>query len=165
MMTANRKTRPIASSAWSRRQFFTFSALATVASAFGFDAVARAAASKAAKATYQDNIYTRMFGVRPVVGAFETLSRYGNSKMSAEVLQAMAEALSCRFGAVWEIDQDGEAISCVETWCSPGFAGAGADFVRLTRESHFEPGVGLPGRVCCFQTVVFCGERDKEAEG
>jgi D-glucosaminate-6-phosphate ammonia-lyase len=92
MIGANRKTRPLASSAWSRRQFFTFSALATVASTFGFDAVARAAAAKAAKATYQDNIYTRMFGVRPVVGAFETLSRYGNSKMSAEVLQAMAEA-------------------------------------------------------------------------
>ena len=81
-----------AASLWNRRQFFSFSALAAVASTFGFENIARAAASKAAKATYQDNIYTRMFGVRPVIGAFETLSRYGNSKMSAEVLQAMSEA-------------------------------------------------------------------------
>ena len=92
MSTAIGSVQPHATSVWNRRQFFTFSALAAVASTFGLDGVARAAASKAAKATYQDNIYTRMFGVRPVVGAFETLSRYGNSKMSADVLQAMAEA-------------------------------------------------------------------------
>jgi ABC-type branched-subunit amino acid transport system permease subunit len=65
-----------------RRQFFTLSALATVASTFGFERIARAAASKAAKATHQNNVYTRLLGVRPVIGAFETLSRYGNSKMS-----------------------------------------------------------------------------------
>ena len=78
--------------AWSRREFFSFSALAAVASSFGFEGVARAAASKAAKATYQDNIYTRMFGIRPVIGAFEPLSRYGNSMMSGDVIQAMGEA-------------------------------------------------------------------------
>ncbi len=92
MSTVTRNAQLRASSVWSRRQFFTFSALASVASTFGFEGVARAAASQAAKATYQNNIYTRMFGVRPVVGAFETLSRYGNSKMSTDVLQAMAEA-------------------------------------------------------------------------
>ena len=78
-------------SAWSRREFFGFSALATVASTFGFEGIARAAASKAAKATYQDNIYTRMFGIRPVIGAFEPLSRYGNSMMSPDVMQAITE--------------------------------------------------------------------------
>jgi uncharacterized pyridoxal phosphate-dependent enzyme len=78
--------------AWSRREFFSFSALAACASSFGFEGVARAAASKAAKATYQDNIYTRMFGIRPVIGAFEPLSRYGNSMMSSDVIEAMGEA-------------------------------------------------------------------------
>ena len=78
--------------AWSRRELFGFSALAAVASAFRFDTVARAAAAKVAKATYADNIYTRMFGVRPVIGAFEPLSRYGNSMMAPEVIDAMREA-------------------------------------------------------------------------
>jgi L-seryl-tRNA(Ser) seleniumtransferase len=78
--------------AWTRREFFGFTALAAVASSFGFDNVARAAAAKAAKATYQDNIYTRMFGIRPVIGAFEPLSRYGNSMMSPGVMDAMREA-------------------------------------------------------------------------
>src|SRR4029453_11240977 len=75
-----------------RREIFGFSALAAVASAFRFETVARAAAAKAAKATYADNIYTRMFGVRPVIGAFEPLSRYGNSMMAPEVMEAMREA-------------------------------------------------------------------------
>ena len=78
--------------AWSRRDFFSFSALAGVAAAFGFDGIAETAAAKAASATYQENIYTRLLGVRPVIGAFETLTRFGNSKMSAAVQQAMAEA-------------------------------------------------------------------------
>ena len=81
-----------AASMWSRRELFGFTAIATIASAFGLERVARAATSKAAKATIQDNIYTRLLGVRPVIGAFETLSKYGNSRMSPEVLKAMAEA-------------------------------------------------------------------------
>jgi len=78
--------------AWSRRDFFSFSALAGVAAACGLDGIAEAASAKAAGATYQENIYTRLLGVRPVIGAFETLTRYGNSKMSPSVQQAMAEA-------------------------------------------------------------------------
>ena len=78
--------------AWSRRDFFSFSALAGVAAACGFDGVADAAAAKGASASYQENIYTRLLGVRPVIGAFETLTRFGNSKMSPAVQQAMAEA-------------------------------------------------------------------------
>src|SRR6188508_229838 len=72
--------------AWTRREMFGFSALAALASTLRFETVARAAAAKAAKATYVDNIYTRMFGVRPVIGAFEPLSRYGNSFMAPEVI-------------------------------------------------------------------------------
>ena len=41
---------------------------------------------------YRDNIYTRMLGVRPVLGAFETLTAYGNSRMSPAVMRAMTEA-------------------------------------------------------------------------
>ncbi len=78
--------------AWTRREIFGFSALAALASTFRFDTVARAAAAKVAKATYADNIYTRMFGIRPVIGAFEPLSRYGNSFMTPDVMDAMRDA-------------------------------------------------------------------------
>jgi L-seryl-tRNA(Ser) seleniumtransferase len=82
-----------ASARWSRREFFGAGAVAGLAAALGFQTRLSAGAAQAtARATYQDNIYTRMFGIRPVIGAFETLSRYGNSRMSPEVLAAMAEA-------------------------------------------------------------------------
>ena len=91
-MNGSSRLRDRAATLWSRRELFGLTAVATLASAVGLEGVARMAASKAAKATMQDNVYTRLLGVRPVIGAFETLSRYGNSRMSPEVLQAMAEA-------------------------------------------------------------------------
>jgi L-seryl-tRNA(Ser) seleniumtransferase len=78
--------------AWTRREVFGMSALAALASSFRLESVARAASAKVAKATYEDNIYSRMFGVRPIIGAFEPLSRYGNSMMAPEVMDAMREA-------------------------------------------------------------------------
>ena len=39
-----------------------------------------------------DNVYTRLLGVRPHLGAHETISRLGGGRMSRAVLDAMAEA-------------------------------------------------------------------------
>jgi hypothetical protein len=38
------------------------------------------------------NIYTRMFGIRPHLGAHEHISRVGGNRMSREVMAAMVEA-------------------------------------------------------------------------
>jgi hypothetical protein len=92
MNVSTGRLRDRAATLWSRRELFSLTAVATIASAVGLEGIARAATAKAARATMQDNVYTRLLGVRPVIGAFETLSRYGNSRMSPEVLQAMAEA-------------------------------------------------------------------------
>lgn len=43
-------------------------------------------------ADLKDNVYTRLLGVRPHVGAHEHLSSMGGSRMPAEVMEAMAEA-------------------------------------------------------------------------
>ena len=43
-------------------------------------------------ADLKDNVYTRLLGVRPHVGAHEHLSSMGGSRMPAEVVEAMAEA-------------------------------------------------------------------------
>ncbi|MGE0057254.1 MAG: hypothetical protein AB7T32_04660, partial [Dehalococcoidia bacterium] len=40
----------------------------------------------------EDNIYTRLLGVRPHLGAHEHISRVGGNRMSREVMAAMVEA-------------------------------------------------------------------------
>ncbi len=50
------------------------------------------AASQRVEAAYANNIYTRMFGVTPVIGAAGALSSYGNSRMRPDVIRAMTEA-------------------------------------------------------------------------
>jgi seryl-tRNA(Sec) selenium transferase len=44
------------------------------------------------EASYKDNIYTRLLGVRPHLPAHEHISRLGGSRMPPEVMEAMAEA-------------------------------------------------------------------------
>src|SRR2546430_11239399 len=51
-----------------------------------------AVAAPAAPPSLDDNIYTRLLGVRPHVGSHEHISRLGGGRMPPEVLQAMAEA-------------------------------------------------------------------------
>src|SRR5262245_62283187 len=43
-------------------------------------------------ASLDDNVYTRLLGVRPHLGAHEHISRLGGGRMPPEVMQAMAEA-------------------------------------------------------------------------
>ncbi len=43
-------------------------------------------------AALADNVYTRVLGVRPHLGAHEHISRLGGGRMSSEVMAAMAEA-------------------------------------------------------------------------
>ncbi|MGH7711650.1 MAG: hypothetical protein ACREOG_10210, partial [Gemmatimonadaceae bacterium] len=44
------------------------------------------------KASLGDNVYTRLLGVRPHLGAHEHISRLGGGRMSRQVLNAMTEA-------------------------------------------------------------------------
>ena len=81
-----------------RRQFLGTSAAASAALAglgTAQDAAAQTAsptvaASKAS--SLEDNVYTRMLGVRPHLGAHEHISRLGGGRMPAEVVAAMADA-------------------------------------------------------------------------
>jgi PAS domain S-box-containing protein len=63
----------------------------------------------------------------------------------SRVLEAMGNALYCRVGAVWEADPDANRLECVGTWCAPGYHDT--EFERITSETTFGSGVGLPGRV------------------
>ncbi|MCY3773563.1 MAG: aminotransferase class V-fold PLP-dependent enzyme [Gemmatimonadetes bacterium] len=104
---------------FNRRTFIRVSALAGMAGAAGVAAVGCRSASEsdgsagdggagdtggvgssggtggdpeALAAGLRDNVYTRLLGVRPHVGAHEHLSSMGGSRMPAEVVEAMAEA-------------------------------------------------------------------------
>jgi PAS domain S-box-containing protein len=66
------------------------------------------------------------------------------SEAAPPILQAICESAEWEVGALWEVDEDAGVIRCVET--SHSSAGA-PGFEKLTRNSVFTPGIGLPGRV------------------
>lgn len=74
----------------SRRQFLG-TTLALGASAHVSSSTTQETPDAVAQAL-SDNIYTRVLGVRPHLGAHEHISRLGGSRMSEETMEAMAEA-------------------------------------------------------------------------
>src|SRR5215204_4395197 len=74
-----------------------------------------------------------------VLAESETLS-----EAAPPILKAICESAEWEVGALWEVDEDAGVIRCVETSHSSGGA---PNFEKLTRDSVFEPGFGLPGRV------------------
>ncbi|MDP7672713.1 MAG: hypothetical protein QGF21_12290 [Vicinamibacterales bacterium] len=82
----------------SRREFFGAALLGGVAggcASRGSAAPARMVDAEAAAAASQalnDNIYTRMLGLKPHLAAFDHITALGGSRMPDEVMQAMIEA-------------------------------------------------------------------------
>ena len=64
----------------------------TAAAASGAQGTAASGSIANSEASLRDNIYTRLLGVRPHLGAHEHIATLGGSRMPAEVLSAMAEA-------------------------------------------------------------------------
>ena len=102
MKNRNKKTKAGILSALKRREFLEISAVACVTGSFGsgyqkkheqpFQTEKIATDPEILDAALRDNIYTRLLGVRPHIGAHEHVSRFGGSRMSQEVMQAMVEA-------------------------------------------------------------------------
>ncbi len=61
------------------------------------------------------------------------------------LLAAIGESMGWTLGELWRVDDDEGSLSCIEVWHAPG--SAHPRFDALTRETRFERGVGLPGRV------------------
>ncbi len=62
-----------------------------------------------------------------------------------KILQALCEGLGWDVADLWEVDRQGTALRCVAVWHVADVEVA--CFERLSRESTFAPGQGLPGRV------------------
>jgi PAS domain S-box-containing protein len=61
------------------------------------------------------------------------------------ILRAMGECLGWDVGALWRVDRKAEALRCVELWHKASIEAP--EFERISRESTFVPGLGLPGRM------------------
>jgi L-seryl-tRNA(Ser) seleniumtransferase len=74
------------SGALTRRDFLGVAAIAAALPAAGGEPPVRTGPD------LENNVYTKLLGVRPHLGAHEHISRLGGGRMAPEVLQAMAEA-------------------------------------------------------------------------
>ena len=61
------------------------------------------------------------------------------------ILLAIGECLGWDVGVLWRVERDGEVLRCVELWHTASIEVP--EFDRVSRESTFVPGLGLPGRV------------------
>jgi signal transduction histidine kinase/CheY-like chemotaxis protein/HPt (histidine-containing phosphotransfer) domain-containing protein len=61
------------------------------------------------------------------------------------ILEALCGAVGWEAGAIWNVDQASHRLVCVDVWHLPDVEIA--SFEKLTRDTTYGPGQGLPGRV------------------
>ena len=61
------------------------------------------------------------------------------------MLAAVCEALGWEYGGLWVVDRAGRTLRCVATWHKPTLKFD--RFAEISRDSHLEKNIGLPGRV------------------
>jgi PAS domain S-box-containing protein len=64
---------------------------------------------------------------------------------STRILETICQSLGWDAGALWVLDEDSEALRCLEFWFDPELELE--EFASLSRRRAFRRGVGLPGRV------------------
>jgi len=64
---------------------------------------------------------------------------------SPKIVQAICESLEWEVGGIWTVDRDANLLRCLEVWHTP--QAKVAEFVAITRQRTFLPGIGMPGRV------------------
>ncbi len=78
--------------ALSRRDFLGAATLAAAVPSYRAEPAGLAESPSRTAPDLENNVYTKLLGVRPHLGAHEHISRLGGGRMAPEVLQAMAEA-------------------------------------------------------------------------
>ncbi|HEY3123305.1 MAG TPA: GAF domain-containing protein, partial [Thermoanaerobaculia bacterium] len=67
------------------------------------------------------------------------------SDAAPRLLEAICESLGWQVGSIWTVDRPANRLHCVGVWHSPSLDAS--SFERVTRETSFPSGVGMPGRV------------------
>jgi PAS domain S-box-containing protein len=103
-------------------------------------------------------IHTRCF-TRDVTDLKETEARqrlhFAATRVLAEaatlrdaaprLLQAICESLGWDVGSIWIVARSANQLRCVDVWHAPTVEFS--SFEKITRDTAFSPGVGMPGRV------------------
>ncbi len=83
------------------------------------------------------------------------------AEAAPDILKVICESLDWDFGAFWTVDSGGSTIRCPHLWHnSPGQF---LEFEKITRESIFSNGVGLPGRVWGSGQASWCSDVAQDA--
>lgn len=61
------------------------------------------------------------------------------------MLEAICEALGWEYGAFWRVDRAANLLRCLATWHPPSLQFD--EFTTVSRQTAFDSGIGLPGRV------------------
>jgi PAS domain S-box-containing protein len=77
------------------------------------------------------------------------------------MVSAVCHALGWQCGAIWQADRSRKVMRCVGTWHMPGLAID--EFTTATRQSIFERGVGLPGRVWATREPAWIPDVTRDA--
>ncbi|NOR64958.1 MAG: response regulator [Candidatus Scalindua sp.] len=67
------------------------------------------------------------------------------TEASSKILQAICVALEWELGEIWIFDSQDRVLKCSEIWHIPSIDVSA--FIKVTKQTTFPPGIGLPGRV------------------
>jgi diguanylate cyclase (GGDEF)-like protein/PAS domain S-box-containing protein len=93
--------------------------------------------------TYRKQIEQRL-GVQYAVGRIMVESATPKEAVP-KILQAICEYLEWDLGLHWNIDKETNVLRLVEVWHNPLIKVT--EFVTLSKQTIFSPGIGLPGRI------------------
>ena len=96
------------------------------------------------------------YAVTRVLGEPLTLQEAGR-----RILRAICESLDWELGIFWHIDQTAKVLRCLDVWHAPGLQVD--EFVALSRQRTFAPGIGLPGRVWAARQPAWIPDVVKDA--
>src|SRR6185503_1386773 len=78
------------------------------------------------------------------------------SEATSRILEAICTTLGWEHGALWQVERHADRLRCVAIWHTP--ESAFTDFEAMSRETRFERGVGLPGRVWASGQPAFIAD-------
>jgi PAS domain S-box-containing protein len=70
-----------------------------------------------------------------------------------EILRSVCNGLDWGLGAIWSVDAEADVLRCIELWHLPSVDAP--QFSKLTKETAFPRGIGLPGRVWATNQAVW----------
>ena len=89
---------------------------------------------------HKDQLLAVHYAVTKVLSESTSLSQ-----ATPHILEVICESLDWELGAIWHVDDSGRALRCVEIWHAPSTHLE--EFERVSRQTTFALGIGLPGRV------------------